>query len=56
MTDPLGSGVLADGVADMKGLVTGSYIPVYITALLAAAAISTGLVWFGRGVSRFKKR
>lgn len=52
MTDPLGSGTLSDAVSDLQGLVTGTYVPVYITAMLAAIAIGVGLRWLNRGAKR----
>lgn len=52
MTDPLGSGVLQGAVDDMQGLVTTTYLPIYIGAMLAAIAIGVGLRWLNRGAKR----
>lgn len=55
MTDPLGSGVLADAIDDVKGLVGGTYVPLYITAILGASAIGIAIAWFSRGINRFRR-
>lgn len=56
MSDPLGAGTFTDAVSDLQGLVTTSYVPGYVTALVAAVAIGVGLAWLGRGLARFKRK
>jgi len=55
MTDPLGSGVYSGALTDVQTLVTTSYVPGLITAILAAVAIGIGLTWLRRGVCTFKR-
>lgn len=45
MSDPLG-GAATSAVADAKGLVTGTYVPLYVGAVLFGIVLSIGLAWF----------
>lgn len=55
MTDPLGVGIFDGALTDMQGLVTTSYVPGLVTAIVAAVAIGVGLSWLSRGLRRFKR-
>jgi hypothetical protein len=55
MTDPLGTGTFADALGDMLSLVSTSYVPGYVTAIVAATAIGVGIAWLSRGLRRFKR-
>ncbi len=55
MTDPLGAGTFTGALQDLQSLVTTSYVPGYVTAIVAATAIGVGLAWLSRGLRRFKR-
>lgn len=56
MTDPLGTTTFNDAIGDLRDLVTTSYVPGYVTALVTATAIGVGIAWLGRGLARFKRK
>lgn len=51
LADPLGAGTLATAVADMQALITGTYVPVLIGAILFGVALAVGFRWLRRSVS-----
>jgi hypothetical protein len=48
LADPLGPGVLASAVSDIQGLVTGTYAPVMVGAILFGTALSIAFRWIRR--------
>lgn len=54
MTDPLGSGTFTEAIGDISGLVTTSYVPGYVTAIVGAAALGIAFAWIGRAIGRFR--
>jgi len=55
MTDPLGLTTFTDAITDLSGLVTTTYVPGLVTAIVTATAIGVGLSWLSRGLRRFKR-
>lgn len=51
MTDPLGSGGLSGALTDVTDLLTGSYVPVMITAILFGVVLAIGFRWLRRVTS-----
>jgi len=45
MSDPLGAGGLSGAVDDAQGLVTTSYVPVMIGAIVFGVVIRIGFKW-----------
>jgi hypothetical protein len=45
MTDPLGSGVLQGAVDDVQGLVTGTYAPVMVGAIIFGVGLGIAFRW-----------
>lgn len=50
MTDPLGPGTLATAVTDVQGLLTGTYAPVMVGAIVFGAGLGIAFRWLRRGV------
>lgn len=48
MTDPLGAGGLADAVGDIQGLITGTYAPVMVGAILFGVGLGIAFRWLRR--------
>jgi hypothetical protein len=48
LADPLGPGVLAGAVSDIQGLVTGTYTPVMVGAILFGTALGIAFRWIRR--------
>lgn len=48
LADPLGTGTLAGAVTDVQGLITGTYAPVMIGAILFGVALGIGFRWVRR--------
>lgn len=55
LTDPLGSGVYTGALDDVESLVTTSYVPGLVAAVIAAVAIGIGITWLRRGIRSFKR-
>jgi hypothetical protein len=55
MTDPLGATTFNDAIGDLRDLVTTSYVPGFVTAIVTATAIGVGLAWLSKGLRRFKR-
>lgn len=55
MTDPLGSGVYDGAISDVSTLVTGSYVPGIVLAIVTAVGIGIGFAWLRRGIRSFKR-
>lgn len=48
MTDPLGSGTLSGALTDITGLVTGTYVPVMVAAVLFGVGLGIAFRWLRR--------
>lgn len=48
LADPLGSGVLSGAVTQITGLISGTYAPVMVGAILFGVALSIGFRWIRR--------
>lgn len=48
MTDPLGAGGLSDAVTDITGLISGTYAPVMVTAILFGVGLGIAFRWVRR--------
>jgi len=48
MADPLGTGVLAGAVDDVTTLISGTYAPVMVGAILFGVALGIGFRWIRR--------
>lgn len=48
MTDPLGSGTLSGALDDITGLVTGTYAPVMVAAVLFGVGLGIAFRWLRR--------
>jgi len=46
--DPLGAGTLSGAVTDVQGLITGTYAPVMVGAILFGVALGIGFRWIRR--------
>jgi hypothetical protein len=52
MTDPLGAGTLAGAVDDVQGLVTGTYVPVMIGAIIFGVGLRIAFRWVRRAATK----
>lgn len=48
LTDPLGAGILSGAVSDVQTLITGTYAPVMVGAILFGVALGIGFRWIRR--------
>lgn len=51
MSDPLG-GAATTAVADAQGLVTGTYVPLLIGAVLFGVVLRIGFKWFRKATTK----
>lgn len=51
LVDPLGTDTLSNAVGDMQTLLTGTYVPVLIGAILFGVAMGVGFRWLRRSVA-----
>lgn len=49
LTDPLGTDTLSNAITDVQGLVTGTYMPLYVGAVIFGVALSIGIRWLRKG-------
>ena len=48
LADPLGTDTLSGAVTDVQGLITGTYAPVMVGAILFGVALGIGFRWIRR--------
>jgi len=48
LADPLGANTLSGAVTDVQGLITGTYAPVMVGAILFGVALGIGFRWIRR--------
>jgi len=52
MTDPLGTGTLAGAVDDVQALVTTTYVPIMVGAIIFGVALRVAFKWLGKASRR----
>jgi len=50
LADPLGAGTIAGALTDLQGLITTTYVPLLVGAVVFGTAIGIGIRWLRRGL------